>query len=186
MRLTKRNPLALFYSSFVFGSLAVPYFYLGFGILSHDPLVPLLQVFLWLAACTTLLLLTLITRTRVERALADRLGRIFRPLLIAVVVIAAAFLWLIGLAIAQFPLMLPVEYWSSLIQISAIATAVVLIVMISAPPSRLERFLAARFSRDNKWYIAHRALGCVMLAASLFFAGSELYQYYFLPIPAFH
>jgi hypothetical protein len=39
------------------------------------------------------LLLTLITRTRVEQALANRLGRIFRPLLITVVIIAASLSW---------------------------------------------------------------------------------------------
>jgi hypothetical protein len=46
MYLTKRNPLALFYSSFLFGSLAVPYYYFAIGILIHDPLITLLQVFL--------------------------------------------------------------------------------------------------------------------------------------------
>src|ERR1700758_2026743 len=33
MPLTNRNPLALFYSSFLFGNLAVPYYYVVLGIL---------------------------------------------------------------------------------------------------------------------------------------------------------
>jgi len=77
MRLTNRNSLALFYSSFVFGSLAVPYYYVALGILIPNPLTIMLQIFLLLAASTTLLLLTLITRTRVEQVLANRLAGFF-------------------------------------------------------------------------------------------------------------
>ena len=186
MLATKRNALALFYSSFLFGSLAVPYHYLAIGILIPNPLTIMLQGFLLLPAGTTVLLLTLITRTRVEQALANRLGRIFRPLLITVVIIAAVLSWQIELAIASFPLILPVEYWSNLIEISAIATTVAFVVTISAPPSRLERSLAARFSRSNKWFIANRTLGYLVLAAGIFLVGSELYQFYFLPLPTFH
>ena len=101
MRLTNRNSLALFYSSFVFGSLAVPYYYVALGILIPNPLTIMLQIFLLLAASTTLLLLTLITRTRVEQVLANRLGRFFRPLLVAAVIIAAVLSWQIELAIAS-------------------------------------------------------------------------------------
>ena len=186
MRLTNRNSLALFYSSFVFGSLAVPYYYVALGILIPNPLTIMPQIFLLLAASTTLLLLTLITRTRVEQVLANRLGRFFRPLLVAAVIIAAVLSWQIELAIASFPLILPVEYWSNLIEISVLATAVAFVVLIFAPPSRLERFLAARFNRSNKWFIANRTLGYLVLAAGLFLVGSELYQYYFLPLPTWH
>jgi hypothetical protein len=186
MPLTNRNPLALFYSSFLFGNLAVPYYYVVLGILLPNPLTIMLQVFLWLAACTTLLLLTLITRTRVEQVLARRLGRIFRPLLVSAVIIAALISWQIELAISSFPLILPVEYWSSLIKISIIATAVAFLVIISAAPSRLERFLAARLSRSNKWFVANRTLGFLVLAAGLFLVGSELYQFYFLLLPTWH
>ena len=186
MRLTNRNPLALFYSSFLFGSLVVPYYYVALGILIPNPLTVMLKVFLLLAAGTTLLLLTLITRTRVEQALANRLGRIFQPLLVAAVMIAAVISWRIELAIASFPLILPVEYWFNLIEISAIATAVAFVVIIAAPPSRLERFLATRFDRSNKWSVANRTLGYLTLAAGLFLAGSELYQFYFFPLPTWH
>jgi hypothetical protein len=87
---------------------------------------------------------------------------------------------------ATFPLLLPVEYWFNLLEISAIATAVAYIIIVSAPPSRLERFFAARFSRSNKGYIANRTLGYLVLSVGLFFVGSELYQYHFLPIPTWH
>jgi hypothetical protein len=183
MRLTNRNPLALFYSSFLFGSLAVPYYYLALGFLIHEPVTTMLQVFLWLAACTTLLLLILIARTRLEQMLAKILGRFFRPFLIVAVIIAAALSWQVALAIASFPLMLPVEYWSSLIEASAIATAIAFVVLVSTPPSRLESFLSARFTCENKWYLA---IGCLLLVLGFIVAGSELFQFYFLPIPTFH
>jgi hypothetical protein len=183
MRLTNRNPLALFYSSFLFGSLAVPYYYLALGFLIHEPITTALQVFLWLAACTTLLLLILIARTRLEQMLAKILGRFFRPFLIVAVTIAAALSWQIELGIASFPLMLPVEYWSSLIEASAIATAIAFVVVISTPPSRLERFLSARFTCENKWCVA---IGCLLLVLGFIFVGWEFYQLYFLPLPNFH
>jgi hypothetical protein len=180
---TNRNSLALFYSSFIFGSLAVPYYYLALGFLIREPITTMLQVFLWLAACTTLLLLILIARTRLEQMLAKILGRFFRPFLIMAVIIAAALSWQIELAIASFPLMLPVEYWSSLIEASAIATAIAFVVIVSTPPSRLESFLSARFTCENK---SHLAIGCLLLVLGFIFVGSELFQFYFLPIPTFH
>jgi hypothetical protein len=39
---------------------------------------------------------------------------------------------------------------------------------------------------SNKWFIANRTLGYLVLAAGLFLVGSELYQYYFLPLPTWH
>jgi len=49
-----------------------------------------------------------------------------------------------------------------------------------------ERFLAARFSRGDKRYIANRVLGCLILATGLIFVCSKLYEFYFLPIPTWH
>jgi hypothetical protein len=186
MRLTNRNPLALLYSSFLLGSIAVPYLYLTLRILIHNPLTAMLQVVLWLAACTTLLLMTWITRTRLEQALGNKLGKFFRPLLITAVIVAMALSWLIELGIANFALLVPIEYWVNLIVVSAIATAVTFIIISFAPPSRLERFLAARFGRGNKRYIVYRMLGCLVLAMGCIFVCSKLYEFYFLLVPTWH
>ena len=186
MRLANRNPLAILYSSFLLGNILFPSYYIVLGFIVHTPFPAPLSVVLWVAACTTLLLLTLISRSKLENALTCKLGRGGRPIVITVVVAAMAMLWLIALAIANLPLMAPVEYWFSVIEVSSIATALAFIVIVFTPPSRLERFLASKFSRGNKSYIAYRAIGYLVLAVGIIFIGSKLYEYYFLPIPALH
>ena len=119
--------------------------------------------------------LTLIARTKVERALANRLGRIFRSLLITIVT---------ELAMASFPPLLPVEYWFSLLGVSAIATAVAFMIIVSAPPHGRKDFsrpaLAAatngtlRTSRSAIWCWPSVSSSWVRNFISIIFADADL------------
>jgi hypothetical protein len=79
--------------------------------------------------------------------------------------------------IANFTLLLPVEYWYYMIWISGAATVAALVVIIVAPPSRLEKFIATKLSRGNKSFIVYQAVGYLALTIVLLFVCSRLYQY---------
>ena len=184
--LARRSILAILYSSLIFGSLAVPYCYIAIGILIHNPITALTTVVLWLAACTSLLLLIFISRSNLEETLTNKLGKYFRPLLIAVVIVAMGISCFIELGVANFALLVSVEYWYNLIMISGVATAFAFVAIILTRPSRLEKSIAFRLSPGNKSHTTYRVIGYLVLAFGLIFVCSKMYEFYFLPITTWH
>jgi hypothetical protein len=167
----------------IFGSIASPYVYIALGALANLPLTSILIVVPWLMSCTSLLLLILISRSRLEAKLAHNIGPYFQPAIVAAVIVAMGNSYFIESKIANFTLLLPIEYWYYMIVVSGIATAAALVVIIAAPSSRLEKFIASKLSRGNKLFILYRTVGYLTLMIGLLFVFSRLYQHWLYKRP---
>lgn len=174
----KRNLLALLLASLVYGVIAAPWFWLGVYALVPPFREMLLVGGPWIAADTAVLLLMFIARTRLEEALALRLGRWFRPLALAVAALALAQLWLTESTMPAMPLAPEVEYWSSLVSVSGGAAVVALAICAATPRSRLERVIASRLSRGKRSNALYRAVAILALMSVLVFASYQLYRFY--------
>jgi len=173
----RRSALAILYSSFLFGSMPVPYLYIL--LLARFGLPPAFVLTVaWLAASTALLLGVFIERSRLEAALALRLGGYFRPLAIATVSTALGSSYVIELEVSSFPLSTSYVDWFNLIVVSAIATALAFLVIIATRPSRLAALIASRVDRINRSSTVYRAAAYLVLTMALMFVGSRLYQYH--------
>jgi hypothetical protein len=178
MLLANRSVLAILYTALVFGAISCPYYYVMRGALSYFPPRATWIIFAWLPASTAVLLLVFISKTKLEERLATKFGRYFQPILIVAVFLALGSACFLEAKIANFTLLLPVEYWYYLILISGVATVVAVVVIVLTRPSRLEQLIAAKVRGPNKSQAIYQTVGYLVLILGLVFAYSRLHQYY--------
>ena len=112
-----------------------------------------------------------------ERRLASKLGKAFHPIAILVVILATlAGVSFVLLFLSAKPFSDPITYWFLFMVPLALTSLVVLVVILLAQPSRLERFLTHKFAKPTPYSSAYRAVAYLVLIALLVVAAQIVYR----------
>jgi len=171
-----RSPSAIIVSAVVFGAIANPFFYLARGLGASYTVEFLVLAVPLLAASVALLLLVLIRQSDSERRLRHRLGKTFASLLYVMLLGAFLLTGAILATLANFSLLTAVEYWYYLAITFGFCASGALVVVVVAPPSRLESSVQIKLTAGAASRVYWRILVHGALLALLFLCAWAVHQ----------